>query len=90
MEHVKNTNLYDYFYVYAPEYYVWPLEVHYINFLLHVSENQLKMILKMVKIYISKNAAFDGFSKDFKDFKKLCIEELKNIMICHSLRKKRT
>ena len=79
MEHVKNTNLYDYFYVYAPEYYVWPLEVHYINFLLHVSENPTEDDIKnMVKIYISKNAAFDGFSKDFKkDFKKLCIEELK-------------
>lgn len=79
MEHVKNDNLYDYFYVYAPEYYVWPLEVHYLNFLLHISENPKDDDLKsMVHIYISKNAAFDGFSKDFKkEFQKLCYNELK-------------
>ena len=79
MEHVKNDNLYDYFYVYAPEYYVWPLEVHYLNFLLHISENPKDDDLKsMVQLYISKNAAFDGFSKDFKkEFQKLCYNELK-------------
>ena len=27
--------LLDYFYIYAPDYYYWPLEVHYLNFLLH-------------------------------------------------------
>ena len=32
---INNKNLKEYFYVYAPEYYVWPLEVHVINFLLH-------------------------------------------------------
>ena len=79
MDKVRNDNLYDYFYVYAPEYYVWPLEVHYLNFLLHISDKPTEEDLKnMVQIYISKNAAFDGFSKDFKkNFKKLCINELK-------------
>ena len=79
MDQIKNTNLYDYFYVYAPEYYVWPLEVHYINFLLHVNENPTENDLKnMIKTYISKNAAFDGFSKEFKkDFYTLCLNELK-------------
>jgi hypothetical protein len=38
----------------------------------------LNNIKSMVKTYISKNAAFDGFSKEFKkDFSKLCIYELK-------------
>ena len=43
MEKVKNDNLYDYFYVYAPEYYVWPLEVHYLNYLYILVINLLKM-----------------------------------------------
>ena len=38
MKEVSNSSLFDYFYVYAPEYYVWPLEVHYLNFLLHVDD----------------------------------------------------
>jgi len=78
MEQLKNDNLYDYFYVYAPEYYVWPLEVHYLNFLLHVSDTPTEDDLKnLVKNYTSKNAAFDGFSNEFKkNFKKICIEEL--------------
>ena len=30
MEKVNNETLLNYFYIYAPEYYVWPLEVHYL------------------------------------------------------------
>ena len=67
MEHVKNTNLYDYFYVYAPEYYVWPLEVHYINFLLHVSENPTEDDLKdMVKHTSVKMQHLMDFQKNSK------------------------
>ena len=29
----RNKYLGEYFYVYAPQYYIWPLEVHFINFL---------------------------------------------------------
>ena len=32
-------SLLDYFYIYAPDYYYWPLEVHYLNFLLHEKDH---------------------------------------------------
>ena len=28
-----------YFYVYGADYYVWPIEVHYLCYILHVNEN---------------------------------------------------
>ena len=34
---LNSQNLFNYFYVYAPQYYIWPLEVHYLNFLLHIN-----------------------------------------------------
>ena len=37
LSEVKDSLL-DYFYIYAPDYYYWPLEVHYLNFLLHENE----------------------------------------------------
>ena len=79
MEKVKNDNLYDYFYVYAPEYYVWPLEVHYLNYLLHIGDKPTEnAIVEMVDIFVNKNAAFEGFSKEFKlKYKEMCVYELK-------------
>ena len=79
MEKVKNDNLYDYFYVYAPEYYVWPLEVHYLNYLLHIGDKPTEnAIIEMVDIFVNKNAAFEGFSKEFKvKYKEMCVYELK-------------
>lgn len=79
MEQVKNNNLYNYFYVYAPEYYVWPLEVHYMNFLLHINSEPTESELKeLAKNYVSNNAALDSFSKDFKaKYMILCVDELK-------------
>ena len=77
---LNDTNFYDYFYVYAPEYYVWPLEVHYLNYLLHIDDNPTDSALKeLASIYVSKNAAFEGFSKEFQlKYLNLCIDELKN------------
>lgn len=64
----------NYFYAYAPEYYVWPLEVHLINFLLHVSSPlSAEDIPSIVKPYMSSNNALSLFSSDFKErYGKLC------------------
>ena len=35
-DYLNNNNIIEYFYIYAPDYYIWPLEVHVINYLLHV------------------------------------------------------
>jgi serine/threonine protein kinase len=63
-----------YFYAYAPEYHVWPLEVHLINFLLHVSSPlSAEDIPSIVKPYTRGNRALSLFSSDFKEkYGKLC------------------
>ena len=78
MESITNDNLLNYFYIYAPEYYVWPLEVHYLNLILHISEEPTRDELKdLVQSYVRANAALDGFSASFKkDFENSCEEQL--------------
>ena len=78
MESITNDNLLNYFYIYAPEYYVWPLEVHYLNLILHISEEPTRDELKdLVQSYVKANAALDGFSASFKkDFENSCEEQL--------------
>jgi serine/threonine protein kinase len=63
-----------YFYAYAPEYHVWPLEVHLINFLLHVSSPlSAEDIPNIVKPYTNRNKALTLFSSDFREkYSKLC------------------
>lgn len=74
MSKISPENWSKYFYAYAPEYYVWPLEVHLINFLLHISSPlSAEDIPSIVEPYIKKNMALSLFSRDFKDrYSKLC------------------
>jgi len=78
MESITNDNLLNYFYIYAPEYYVWPLEVHYLNLILHINQEPTRDELKdLAQSYVKANAALDGFSPSFKkDFKDSCEEQL--------------
>jgi serine/threonine protein kinase len=76
---IKMDILKKYFYIYAPDYYVWPLEVHYLCYLLKEnhfpSDNELKKIAKAV----AKNniALNNNFSPAFiKKYETLCYETL--------------
>ena len=55
------------------------LEVHYLNYLLHIGDKPTEnAIIEMVDIFVNKNAAFEGFSKEFKvKYKEMCVYELK-------------
>ena len=61
-------NLKDYFYTYAPEYYVWPMEVHIINFLLHETKKELtyRDAASIATSYAKSNSALNVFSPDFR------------------------
>ena len=74
MDRVKPDTWNKYFYAYAPEYYVWPLEVHLINFLLHVSSPLEKAdVHKITDAYTRRNKALDVFSEDFREkYRELC------------------
>ena len=69
----------EYFYIYSPDYYIWPLEVHVINFLVNVKDKLLfSDIEKLVEIYVSNNSGLKIFSDSFKQqYKLMCIEFLK-------------
>ena len=58
MDSLNADTLYNYFYIYAPEYYVWPLEVHYLNLLLHMSsEPEDRELLDLANRFTKYNAA---------------------------------
>ena len=78
---VKNfneKNLYKYFYIYAPDYYLWAPEVHLINYLLHISRYIDKDTLKnIVNDIVDKNKILKKyFSQSFTSaYKKALLEE---------------
>lgn len=76
---ISLNNLTKFFYVFAPEYYFWPLEVHYLNFLLHKNINPSKQDLQNIaKEYTNNNRALLPFSDKFKiKFQRLCYVQLK-------------
>ena len=79
VKHIEE-NLNNYFYVYYPQYYIWPLEVHYINFLLHINSNPSDADLKKIaNTYIKNNIPLvQNFSADFlKQFETLSVQVLK-------------
>ena len=73
-----NDNLKKVFYVYAPQYYIWPLEVHYLSFLFNKSNvATIDDLKEMVKIYVKENKGLSIFSPDFlQKFEKKCLSQL--------------
>ena len=78
----KTGAFFPYFYVYAPEYYVWPLEVHLFNFLENISTNPSRgQIRTMAEEYVANNAALQTMSPHFrKNYKKLCLQFLESLL----------
>lgn len=69
----------DSFYVYAPEYYTWPLEVHYMSYLLHESEDPSEdALIDMASRYVEGNKGLTkNFSPEFlKKFTNKCYDQL--------------
>ena len=79
MSKITGDNLHIYFYIYAPEYYIWPLEVHYLNMLFHINPDPDEAMLReLAHQYTTKNVALQAFSSQFrKKFELLCVQELK-------------
>lgn len=70
----------NYFYVYAPYYYIWPLEVHYINLILHVNSQPTDSDLqKLASTFVRNNKAlYMNFSPEFlRAYEKACVDQLK-------------
>jgi serine/threonine protein kinase len=66
-----------YFYTYSPDYYIWCLEIHVINFLLHeIGKEEIfreKDIKRICADYVKYHKGLINFSDDFKrDYLKAC------------------
>jgi serine/threonine protein kinase len=63
------------FYTYSPDYYIWCLEIHVINFLLHETKDNLtdKDVKSICMKYVKYNKGLINFSEGFKrDYLKAC------------------
>lgn len=74
IEDINIGNIREYFYVYAPDYYYWALEIHILNYSLHINENFTEKELdQIVDTYIQEFQILKAFSKDFvKKYKQTC------------------
>ena len=79
IDKLDNSNLAEYFYIYAPDYYLWPCEVHAINYLVNINDTlTLDVIEKLMESYVSQNSAFNIFTDNFKEkYKRSGIDILK-------------
>ncbi len=70
--------LYNSFYIFEPIYYLWPLEVHLVNFILHVSDDiKSNDMRKLAKDYVNNNIVLRAFSPAFrKKYEDECYYEL--------------
>lgn len=76
---INKTNLKEMFYVYAPEYYIWSLEIHYLCYLTNTNKEPTNDELKEIaKKYVEGNKAIQrNFSPDFlKKYEKKCAKQL--------------
>ena len=77
---LNDDNIPNYFYVYGPDYYVWPLEVHIISFIVNETREKLteKDAEKIAKEYTNTNKALKVFSSEFIDlYRNACVKEIK-------------
>ena len=67
-----------YFYVYAPDYYIWSLEIHYLCFL--IKKNRIPNIIEltsMVELYIKNIVPLKNFSNKFiEKFQNICMKQV--------------
>lgn len=80
IDKLTDENIPEYFYVYGPDYYIWPLEVHVINFIINETNDKLteKDAEKIAKEYTEANNALKVFSSDFINmYKSACVKEIK-------------
>tara|TARA_B110000444_G_C18845760_1_gene601879 strand:- start:3097 stop:4251 length:1155 start_codon:yes stop_codon:yes gene_type:complete len=81
IDNLSNNNelLQKYFYIFAPQYYIWPIEIHFLSYLINVKSNiSNDDIIDIVNKCIKNNPIFSYFSSDFViKYKNLCIQQLK-------------
>tara|TARA_B100001063_G_scaffold108365_1_gene101044 strand:+ start:2559 stop:3719 length:1161 start_codon:yes stop_codon:yes gene_type:complete len=82
IEQINSENIKYYFYIYAPDYYMWPLEIHILNYYLHINEDfSLEELKNIVDSYVDGFQILKAFSPQFKEkYRKLCLEVAKKYL----------
>jgi serine/threonine protein kinase len=72
----------DYFYVYFPEYSLWSIEIHLVNYVLNKHSRITPESLKQtIETYVDSNGAFTILSPEFIErYKKLCYSTLERFI----------
>tara|TARA_Y100000389_G_C17461454_1_gene522049 strand:+ start:2109 stop:3260 length:1152 start_codon:yes stop_codon:yes gene_type:complete len=76
---INDNNIKDYIYIYAPEYYVWPLEVHILSFILHETNVELTSTdsKRIAEEYTASNSALSIYSHELRSlFQNACEREI--------------
>jgi len=76
IEKLNPTNYSKYFYAYSASYYIWPVDVHIINYVTNVNSTlTYDELVLLVNTSISSNPALQIFSKEFiKKFEEITIK----------------
>jgi len=84
IDKITPENIKEYFYLYAPEYYLWPLEIHVINYLLHEveeGEEAADIAQRIAEEYVSSNKGLEMFSDGFsKSFQESCRRQVEKVL----------
>lgn len=76
---INNNNIKNYIYVYAPEYYIWPLEVHILGFIFYKTNVQLTSddSKRIAEEYTASNSALSIYSHELRSlFQNACEREI--------------
>ena len=73
---LNSTTYSKYFYAYSPSYYIWPIDIHVISYVLCVNSVFTQEALNdLVENYLNSNSALKIFSENFiKKFKEVAIK----------------
>lgn len=83
LKKLNDANMKEYFYGFIPEYYIWCIDIHIINFLLYetkdpLTESNIKLI---ASLYSESNKGLDPFSNDFrKQYEDLCVTQMRQFV----------
>ena len=90
MKNISETDintLNDYFYVHAPDYYPWSLDLHIINYIVQVRSDgaygpiHFEELKEIAEDYCKSNVALDIFSEQFKSaYKEKCFVYIKSLV----------
>jgi len=80
LANISNDQMKEIFYVFGPDYYIWPLEVHYMAYLINENSNPTEDdLIDIVKEFVDNNKGLiQNFSPSFiKKYKEKCLNQLK-------------